>query len=235
VSGSADRQRDILNTATGLIGPGGELVYSTCTFNQTENEGVVAAVLAGNGDWHVGERRRLWPHLVRGEGHVVHRLGRAGSEPSGNPERRDRLDDPAARLAWDAFSHEHFSSNPIAHLPGKLEWRDHRLMLATGHELDLSRIAVVRDGLWLGERKPGRFEPSHALALAIDPALATNRLDLEVEAARRWIGGEPVAAAGPAGWVLITVDGFGLGWGKRSASIVKNHYPKGLRRVSREA
>lgn len=107
-------------------------------------------------------------------------------------------------------------------------------MLATGHRLDLSGIAVVRDGLWLGERKPGRFEPSHALALALEPAVAINRLDLDVGAARRWIAGEPLASAGAAGWVLITVDGFGLGWGKRTGGTVKNHYPKGLRRVSRE-
>ncbi len=31
------------------------------------------------------------------------------------------------------------------------------------------------------------------------------------------------------GWTLITTDGFSVGWGKRVGSIIKNHYPKGLR------
>jgi NOL1/NOP2/fmu family ribosome biogenesis protein len=30
--------------------------------------------------------------------------------------------------------------------------------------------------------------------------------------------------------VLVCVDGFPLGWGKRVGSVVKNHYPRGLRR-----
>ena len=38
------------------------------------------------------------------------------------------------------------------------------------------------------------------------------------------------APARDPGWVLVTVDGFPLGWGKRVGSTVKNHYPKGLRR-----
>jgi NOL1/NOP2/fmu family ribosome biogenesis protein len=42
--------------------------------------------------------------------------------------------------------------------------------------------------------------------------------------------GEPRLSAGEPGWVLVTVDGFGLGWGKRTGGTLKNHYPKGLRR-----
>lgn len=30
------------------------------------------------------------------------------------------------------------------------------------------------------------------------------------------------------GWVLITVDGFALGWGRRVGAVVKNQYPRGL-------
>ena len=42
------------------------------------------------------------------------------------------------------------------------------------------------------------------------------------------------AATGLSGVVRVpvTVDGFAIGWGKRVGDIVKNHYPKGLRRTS---
>ena len=36
---------------------------------------------------------------------------------------------------------------------------------------DLSGLTVMRAGLHLGTIKKGRFEPSHALALAITPAM----------------------------------------------------------------
>jgi NOL1/NOP2/fmu family ribosome biogenesis protein len=32
------------------------------------------------------------------------------------------------------------------------------------------------------------------------------------------------------GWCLVTVDGYSIGWGKGDANVLKNHYPKGLRR-----
>jgi 16S rRNA C967 or C1407 C5-methylase (RsmB/RsmF family)/NOL1/NOP2/fmu family ribosome biogenesis protein len=230
VRGSADRQRDILEAAIQLVRPGGLLVYSTCTFNQHENEQVIDALLATQTQWRLDERIRLWPHKVRGEGHAISRLVCSGVVHSRYIGRSGRADETTAGEAWRSVVKECFTSDPIAELPGSLTWRGDRLLLATGHGLDVAHIPVVRDGLWLGDRKPGRFEPSHALALAIEPELARNRLDLGVEQARRWIAGEPVAEEGPAGWVLVTVDGFGLGWGKRTGGVVKNRYPKGLRR-----
>ena len=32
------------------------------------------------------------------------------------------------------------------------------------------------------------------------------------------------------GWTLVTAGGFSIGWGKGDGKVLKNHYPKGLRR-----
>lgn len=34
----------------------------------------------------------------------------------------------------------------------------------------------------------------------------------------------------PKGWCLVCVDGYSLGWGKAAGAVLKNHYPKGLRK-----
>ena len=74
-----------------------------------------------------------------------------------------------------------------------------------------------------------------------DRALALNDADA---VALRWAAGDPRLAAylsgadlpgtdlppGPDGWTLVTVDGFGLGWGKRAGGRLKNHYPHARRR-----
>ena len=33
------------------------------------------------------------------------------------------------------------------------------------------------------------------------------------------------------GWVVICADGCALGWAKGAGGVLKNHYPKGLRRL----
>jgi NOL1/NOP2/fmu family ribosome biogenesis protein len=42
--------------------------------------------------------------------------------------------------------------------------------------------------------------------------------------------GESIPNQGENGWVLIALDGFSLGWGKRVNNVIKNFYPHGLRR-----
>jgi len=32
------------------------------------------------------------------------------------------------------------------------------------------------------------------------------------------------------GWCLVLADGYSIGWGKGDGKVLKNHYPKGLRR-----
>src|SRR5215211_7284118 len=105
VRGSAERQRGLLADAARLVGPGGVLVYSTCTFAPEENEQQVAGFLTTHPDWEVGDipwhegfapgrpdwapggppglarTVRLWPHRLRGEGHFIAKLVQARGNP----------------------------------------------------------------------------------------------------------------------------------------------------------
>jgi NOL1/NOP2/fmu family ribosome biogenesis protein len=56
------------------------------------------------------------------------------------------------------------------------------------------------------------------------------RLAPDDPAVDAYLRGEPIRGVGRKGWVLVTVDGYPLGWGKRVGDTIKNHYPKGLRR-----
>jgi NOL1/NOP2/fmu family ribosome biogenesis protein len=93
-------------------------------------------------------------------------------------------------------------------------------------------------GHWLGDIKRGeynrqaRFEPAHSLALALVPKAVSQRLNLELELAQSYLYGNPLPSPGGDGWVLMAIDGFSLGWGKRVNHVVKNLYPKGLRWIS---
>lgn len=54
--------------------------------------------------------------------------------------------------------------------------------------------------------------------------------NLSVEEAAAYLKGQTFSAEGEKGWYLICVDGISLGWGKLAGGIMKNHYPKGLRK-----
>jgi NOL1/NOP2/fmu family ribosome biogenesis protein len=47
-----------------------------------------------------------------------------------------------------------------------------------------------------------------------------------------YLKGETIRAKdGTSGWTLVSVEGYPLGWGKASEGQLKNHFPKGLRRM----
>ena len=53
--------------------------------------------------------------------------------------------------------------------------------------------------------------------------------DAETE---RYLKGETFACDGALkGWVLLTTHGFSIGFGKAGGGLMKNHYPKGLRKM----
>ena len=239
----AVRQSEILESAAAMLKAGGRLVYSTCTFSPEENEGVISAFLhrhpdfsvlpcdapyfdRGRPDWiddpaeGIENTLRLFPHRLRGEGHFAAVLVRSGDRQNDVPtERAGRL--PAEISAF-------FAENGIA--PGGIPvcfgdtW-----FLAPGDTPELRGLRVLRAGLELGEVRKGRFVPAHALALSLETF--PNRADFPADSREiaAYLRGETLPAD-RRGWTLVTVDGHGLGWAHGADGVLKNHYPKGLRR-----
>ena len=110
-------------------------------------------------------------------------------------------------------------------------WRpDYRLTWIASDAID--KLKVLRAGLHLGTLKKNRFEPSHALALALKKEEIKHSLELGTEEnARAYLGGMTLQHEGEKGWYLMTYNGYSIGWGKLAGQVVKNHYPKGLRKV----
>jgi NOL1/NOP2/fmu family ribosome biogenesis protein len=99
---------------------------------------------------------------------------------------------------------------------------------------DLNGLKVIHPGLWLGtikqsEFKGSRFEPAHALAMALKPGEATRVIIVDEKQAYGYLKGEHLSHHGSDGWVLVCVNQYPIGWGKRVNGIVKNLYPRGLR------
>ena len=95
----------------------------------------------------------------------------------------------------------------------------------------LHGLRVLRTGLLLAHAEGKRSEPDHALAMALRPEEAAHVANLTIEQALAYQAGETLALGNlPGGYTLLCCEGVSLGWGKQAGGLMKNHYPKGLRR-----
>ena len=229
----ARRQAEILHSGAALLKPGGRLVYSTCTFAPEENEQTIENFLKSHPEFQleavsapwftqVGTGMfRLWPHKLLGEGHFAAVLRKTdGEEGDITPIKGEKLP-----KEWLTFAKDLGINLP----EGTPIFFGQSLYLAPMGMPDLRGIKVMRPGLELGELKKDRFEPAHALALWLKTAASTVDFPADSEEAARYMRGETLPDTGK-GWTLVQVDGYSLGWGKSDGKVLKNHYPKGLRR-----
>ena len=250
----AYRQQRIFDEAATLVRPGGRLLYGTCTFSPEENEGVIAGFLAqhpgfemadlpqvpglhpGHPEW-IGApdalRRcgRFWPHTGPGHGHFYALLHRHGDPPDdlparwtgtdvpGRPLRRYRdvlgavlTGPPPTRGLWLNQSDDFY----VTPLPPGL-WQG---------------LRVLRPGWWVASLRHNKVFPDHALAVALRTGDARAVVDLAEDDPRlvQYLRGGFWPADGPAGYVLITVAGFPLGWAKCGGGRLRSRYPVHLRR-----
>ena len=215
----ARRQRAILQSAQRAVQPGGQLVYSTCSFSPEENEENVAWFLSEYPDFELVAERHLYPHTSLGEGQYAALLRRKGTPKKAGCAAPKGQKAPLA----EAFLQEHTEG-----LKGPLlALKDGRVLLLPPLPCPLDRLRVLRAGLLLGEELKGRFQPAHALAMAAGrPLLQTQ--PLTEEQARAYLLGQTLPAAAP-GWCAVTYHGLSLGLAKGADGILKNHLPKGLR------
>ncbi|SES63323.1 16S rRNA C967 or C1407 C5-methylase, RsmB/RsmF family [Pseudobutyrivibrio sp. C4] len=232
----AARQAEILDRAYEMLILGGRMCYSTCTFARLEDEEAVAAFISRHPDMKLIKEQRLWPHQVKGEGHYAALLEKADAD-NRYEECKDNRETYSLKKINDKILNDYLifiketMTNPK-------EWRGNLLLLNDLLYMlpedcpDFDGLHVLRGGLFLGTLKKNRFEPSHALALALKPSEVTNSHNLSSDSAEidAYLTGQSIRCDVKDGWTLITVDGYSIGWGKAVKGQIKNHYPKGLRR-----
>lgn len=278
----AQRQEGILHEAAKMLKPGGVLVYSTCTFSPEENERTVSRFVrahddfiieetdcgsvfsAGRAEWiedpaeGIHNTLRLWPHLLKGEGHYIARLRRRGKPvegaafgaktdsaaqmrtaqtgsrkgKKGGRERETLGRDRELREEAEAFLKEEagICAKWFERQGGPVTQFGDQLYLVPEEMIPLKGVRVLRPGLQLLTAKKNRFEPAHALALSLRREEAGRVRELSLEEAGRYLRGESLSSGAEKGWILLTCEGYPLGFGKASGGQIKNHYPKGLRK-----
>ena len=224
----AKRQQEILDCAAQMLEIDGQLVYSTCTFAEEEDEWQIENFLSRHPEFELLEQKKYYPHEHAGEGHFCARLHKkegVNQKAKPYPVKWNR----AANAAFQAFATEFFREIPKGEIT---TLADGRMYLVPAGMPDFGNMRLLRLGIELGEWDGKLFKPAHALAMA-EGQNARCKIDLAREEAEQYLRGETLLKESANGWCAVLVDGYPLGLGKAVDGVVKNHYPKGLRMFKR--
>ena len=240
----AKLQSDLLDLAAEMVRPGGYLLYSTCTYSEEENEDNVAYFLHHRPDYELcplpesegvesGRKgykhcRRFWSHLIEGEGQFAALFRKSEDSERENHKPDHTFKNIDIKKCAIPEPMEEF----LSHIRGgrsikkRIYMNQDKAYLLPEACPDFKRLRMLRTGLFLGECKKKRFEPSQALAMALKPEDYDGSVCLPIGDDRviRYLKGETIMLPEKEGDILFCVEDFPLGWGKCSGGRMKNKY-----------
>ena len=233
----ANLQKDIVKSAVSMLKDGGMMVYSTCTFDKSEDEDIVSYILSLDDDLKLerineyegftrgidmDEAIRLYPHKLQGEGHFV-ALVKKDTPKTVTVKKKhvSKIDSKEAEEFIKLIKRD-FDD-------GYFEIINNNLYFIPEYDFEKKGLRILRSGLLMGEIKKHSFEPSMALALNLKMDEFKNVINLSVDDKRviSYLKGETISVPeAKDGWVLVCVNGYSLGFGKMQSGIMKNKYAK---------
>ena len=237
---NATRQLLLLDSASKLVKDGGKIIYSTCTFNEYEDENVIEEFLNSHQDFSEIEAnarvndftlkakhgRKLFPHIAPGEGQYMCVLVRSGQATY--PKLKCRLNElgSSQKNIVNKFFNEVGIENNF-----DLRAKDDIIYILPPKHIDTSNLYVLSYGVILGKIEKNRLIPSHNFFTAYGDIVKNSiNLPLSDERVNKYLKGEEITYdTNLHGYAALKVDGHTLGAVKISDSTLKNHYPKALR------
>ena len=247
-----ERQREILAEAWRALRPGGKLIYSTCTFNDSEDEGIVewlaeeygeeivaADMVATDESWNIVRSEigavqcfHFYPHRARGEGFFAAVMcKREETIRRSTPKSRRKVfaavdkRDMAELMRWVDDG-----SKMAFRLVGDMVYGYDGSVVEDVTRLSES-LSVVYSGVAMGQLFKGRLKPEHALALYVGRSGdVVPAVELSENDAVNYLRKQDIASAQFAeGINVVTYKGVAIGFIKRIGARCNNMYPKDLR------
>jgi NOL1/NOP2/fmu family ribosome biogenesis protein len=232
----AARQKRIVMDVWDALLPGGFLIYSTCTFNATENEDTVSWFLHELGAELIS--MSLPPSIQAGRNEIGNYCIPGITESEGFYIAV--IQKPDASIGKNRFTRKNdfhwqkdlldLSSFSNLENVTVFNWNDKLLALPKGQEDAMlhvqSQLRLQKMGTTLGEIARKGVIPNEELAL--NPFLLnySGKIDVELKQALNYLHGDTFSLAGKQGFQLITYRQEPLGWVKHLGNRFNNLYPK---------
>lgn len=247
----AVRQREILTDCWECLKPGGLLLYSTCTYNKREDEENAAFIYRELGGealpldleehWGVDTHNyagdglpvyHFFPHQTRGEGFFICGFRKPTEDEEVGSRKKDKRKKESRHQAapipkeikeWicsaDEFSFtsdegESYYAFPKQYMPFL--------------ELVKNRLSLMHYGINLASVKGKKIRPDQSLALSnLLNKVAFPMVELDLATALSYLRCEALSLAdAPRGFVLMTYQGYPLGFVNNIGNRANNLYPE---------
>jgi 16S rRNA C967 or C1407 C5-methylase (RsmB/RsmF family)/NOL1/NOP2/fmu family ribosome biogenesis protein len=241
----SQRQRRIVQDIWSCLKANGLLIYSTCTYNDVEDEGTIrwikdnfacSVLPLDTKDWNIdsSEEARLptyhfYPHRIRGEGFFLAAIRKEQSEPETKIRSKQTFAVPVKKhveevAAWINTPELRFIQRDeiIQALPSQHHDAIHFLA---------QQLRVVYAGTFIAAAKQNKLVPEHALALSIGISKERlNSIELSEKEAIQYLRKDQLSIqSDKKGFALATYHDVPLGWLNLITGRINNLYPSDWR------
>jgi 16S rRNA C967 or C1407 C5-methylase (RsmB/RsmF family)/NOL1/NOP2/fmu family ribosome biogenesis protein len=248
----SSRQKRIMDKAGALVKGSGYLIYSTCTFNEKENEDMIRFLteefafepvrISLDPDWGIVETAvetpdgkffgyRFFPHRVEGEGFFMTVLKRPNSASTQDP---GRIKDFRHSVLKSLGEKEDKALESELGLDGSGKYyslndsifRINQTFFRHFEKIS-QHLSLRYFGVELGKKHKNEWIPSHEWAMSTLPKSGFPTVELTLDQALDFLRkNESTLPDLPVGWVLMTYCQLPLGWAKNLGNRLNNYYPK---------
>lgn len=247
----AARQLSIVREAWRSLKDGGLFIYSTCTFNEDEDEGVLRAFIEESGDVFAPSQRveiedewgvvrgevgafqtfRFFPHKTDSEGLFVAVARKAEPTPQRTPKARKKVMqevDKAARKELSRWLMD--AENHTFALVGDTIYGYYSEQFKAVQALS-EGLTAIYSGVAMGQIFKGKLKPDWALSQYVGvERKATSVAEVDEATALDYLRRKDIAVGYMVeGMNLITHKGRALGYAKKIGVRCNNLYPNSLK------
>lgn len=220
----AETQKRLISIAYQMLKPGGTLSYSTCSYSIQENEEVIhflmdttdAELISMPKIGYINQKDpigiRLMPSIFPGEGQYICLI----KKPD-NPSKNN-------------FKYSNNYKNIVPQFLDKLnivKYND--TYFYTDHSVNTSKLSILRYGVKIGEYLKGIMHYDLHFARTLNDEMPS--IEISLEEVKNYLAGNTLShTSNIKGNVLLKYKNNSIDIAKTDGVIIKNHYPKGLRK-----
>lgn len=236
------RQGEILENIIGSLKENGILIYSTCTYEPSENEEKVKWLCNEKGFEEIKLKSdlfqgivqsefgyRFYPHQVKSEGFYIACLRKKCLTPSldfiiKNLKKQVQVI-PQKQVPVSILN--------LVDIPERFLWFQHKNRFCFTNQNTLNKLLTIEKfltikqaGTSVGELKGSDVLLDHAIAVSIHLKKNFPEIEVSKENALKFLKGESLNIIAPKGWLAVLFEDVCIGWVKSTGSRLNNHYPK---------